>query len=298
MASSLRLRAPVGVMALGAITLLAYAEAANGLATSPVGLASPGAAAANGLPVGLASPGAAAAPPASLPAARDIYLRDCAACHAADGRGTVRGPNLVGVGRGFVDYELSTGRMPLLGLPAQDPRRTRVLRQLPGVQFNSFPVLPVQRAAPAYPPGVIAALVDFVGSFGVGGPDIPNVDLAGADLARGGQLFRLDCAACHEWAGGGGALLNRVAPALHNATPVQIAEAVRAGPGQMPAFGPAAISTGDLNSLVAYVRYLNHPRDPGGNGLWHLGPFAEGAIALILGVGVLLLVTGWIGERE
>ena len=28
------------------------------------------------------------------------------------------------------------------------------------------------------------------------------------------------------------------------------------------------------------------------------GTFAEGAVALVLALGVLLLVTGWIGERE
>jgi ubiquinol-cytochrome c reductase cytochrome c subunit len=277
MASSTYSLAPMGVVAIGAIALVGFATAATGLdmpaASSPV--------------------------PGPSPDARAIFLRDCAACHGADGRGTVRGPDLAGVGRGFADYELTTGRMPLLGLPAQDPNHTKVLRQIPGVAFMaSPPVLPTRRAAPAYPPDVIAALDDYVGSFGIGGPDIPNVELVGADLARGGEIFRLDCAACHQWAGEGGALLNRVAPDLHRATPVQIAEAVRSGPGQMPAFGPSAISVSDLNNLLAYVRYLDHPRDRGGNGLWHLGPFAEGAIALILGVGVLLLVTGWIGERE
>jgi ubiquinol-cytochrome c reductase cytochrome c subunit len=276
MASSTHPLAPIGVVAIGAIALVGFASASAGLDMPPTSSA----------PVG---------PP---PDARAIYLRDCAACHGADGHGTVRGPDLTGAGRGFVDYQLTTGRMPLLGLPAQDPFHTKVVRQIPGVAFNAIPTLPVRRAAPAYPPAVIAALDDYVGSFGVGGPDIPDVQLAGADLARGGEVFRLDCAACHEWAGGGGALVNRVAPALHRATLVQIAEAVRSGPGQMPAFGPSAISMSDLNNLVAYVLYLNHPRDRGGNGLWHLGPFAEGAIALILGVGVLLLVTGWIGERE
>lgn len=238
----------------------------------------------------------APAPPLAHPQA--VYLRDCSACHGADGRGTPRGPDLLGVGRGFVDYELTTGRMPLLGVPVRDPKHTSQLRQVPGVEFADTPDISVRRAAPAYPPDVIAGLVNYVGSLAVGGPDIPTVDLAGADLAGGGVLFRLNCAACHSWAGGGGALLNRAAPDLSHATPVQIAEAVRAGPGQMPAFGPAALSSADLNNLVAYVRYLDQPTDRGGNGLWHLGPFAEGAVALVLGLGVLLLVTGWIGERE
>src|SRR5262245_38592415 len=34
--------------------------------------------------------------------AADIYRRDCASCHAADGSGTARGPDLAGVGLGLV----------------------------------------------------------------------------------------------------------------------------------------------------------------------------------------------------
>ena len=85
-----------------------------------------------------------------------------------------------------------------------------------------------------------------------------------ASVAQGGSVFRLQCAACHAWAGDGGALLHREAPALHEATPTQIAEAVRVGPGAMPAFGTAALTDGQLADLVAYVRYLDHPKDRGG----------------------------------
>src|SRR5437016_3133621 len=95
----------------------------------------------------------------------------------------------------------------------------------------------------------------------------PPVDVRSTYLA--------DCAACHAWAGDGGALLHREAPSLHRAGATQIAEAVRVGPGLMPAFGAAAISDRQLDSVVAYVRYLDHPKDRGGNPLWHLGPVAE-----------------------
>ena len=53
----------------------------------------------------------------------------------------------------------------------------------------------------------------------------------------------------------------------------------------------------DLNSLVAYVRYLDKPRDRGGQPLWHLGPVAEGFIAWVLAMGAVMLVIRWMGEK-
>ena len=64
----------------------------------------------------------------------------------------------------------------------------------------------------------------------------------------------------------------------------------------MPAFGEAALTDDQLNDVVTYVRYLDKPRDRGGSALWHLGPVAEGAIALAI-LGALLCFTLWIGER-
>ena len=58
----------------------------------------------------------AAAGPQGQAAAPDVvgtWLADCAICHGADAKGTNRGPSLVGVGRASVDYELTTGRMPI-----------------------------------------------------------------------------------------------------------------------------------------------------------------------------------------
>jgi hypothetical protein len=65
----------------------------------------------------------------------------------------------------------------------------------------------------------------------------------------------------------------------------------------MPRFGRAAIADDQLDALVAYTLYLDHPRDEGGEPLWHLGPLAEGAAAGVLGLGVLLLACRWIGTR-
>ena len=238
---------------------------------------------------------ALAAQPVPRADAIRTYLSDCAVCHGADAHGTSTGPTLSGVGVASIDYELTTGRMPLVQSPARNPANG-VLQPLPGVQLPDADAK-TERHDPAYPPEMIEALDKYVGELSAGGPDIPDVDPTAGDLAAGGTTFRLQCAACHAWAGDGGALLHREAPQLHAATPTQIAEAIRVGPGTMPAFGFAAISPDDLNSVVAYVRYLDHPKDRGGLPLWHLGPFAEGAIAWLIGMTVLLLATRWSGER-
>jgi ubiquinol-cytochrome c reductase cytochrome c subunit len=204
------------------------------------------------------------------------YRRDCAVCHGGNGEGSDRGPSLTGVGRASVDYYLSTGRMPLDN-PDSVPSRHR----------------------PRYDAALRHALVDYVWNLtGRGGEDIPHLDLAHADLANGGELFRLNCAACHSWAGTGGALTKRQAPSLAPSTPAQIAEAVRTGPGWMPAFGHAAIDDAQLADLVAYTRYATHPDNRGGLALSHVGPLAEGAVGVFVGVGLLLLFTRWIGTRE
>jgi len=208
---------------------------------------------------------------------RTTYLRDCATCHGSAGRGTNRGPSIVGVGRASVDYMVSTGRMPI-----NDPDEK------------------LHRRKPAYGPAMRRALVDYVARFdgGHGGGDIPVVQLRTANIAEGGEQFSLLCAACHSWAGEGGALLHREAPTLRHSTVTQIAEAVRVGPGGMPAFGTAALDDQQLASVVAYVRSLRHPRDRGGLSLWHLGPLPEGAVAWVIGIGLLVLATQWIGERN
>jgi len=225
---------------------------------------------------------------------RRLFLSDCAVCHGSAGRGSSRGPSLVGVGRASVDYQLSTGRMPLVSAGRND-RPGRPIQPLPDSSLGVPDEIP-RRHHPAYSRSTIADLVAYVSNLTAGGgPGIPDVRLG--DVAAGGSAFRLQCAACHAWAGDGGALLHREAPSLQAASPVQIAEAVRLGPGQMPAFGTAALDDRQLGSVVAYVRYLDHPDDRGGQPLWHLGPVVEGAVALIA-LGGLLVLTNWIGERR
>jgi ubiquinol-cytochrome c reductase cytochrome c subunit len=238
----------------------------------------------------LARPGsvrATASVAAAAPSVRAVYQRDCATCHGADARGTRLGPELRGVGAAMVDFQLSTGRMPVpTGDAAQHEQRPSA-------------ALAQARRTPKYDDATRHALTDYVTNLAGGiGPAIPRVHADAGNLAAGGTTFRLQCAACHAWSGDGGALLQREAPSTHPATPVEIAEAVRTGPGNMPAFGRAAVSNAQLQSLVRYVRYLDHADDRGGDPLWHLGPLAEGAVAVFVGLGLLVLAVRWIGTRS
>jgi ubiquinol-cytochrome c reductase cytochrome c subunit len=211
----------------------------------------------------------------ATPGIRTMFLADCAVCHGADARGTARGPTLERAGRAGVDYWVSTGRMPL-----------------------SSPDATPQRHEPRYSPKQVRAIVDYVVTLTRNAsPRIPNVDLSRASLSEGATQFQLNCAACHSSTGVGGALFERAAPPVLPATAIQAAEAIRIGPGQMPAFGKAALDARRLNDTVAYVKYLSHPRDRGGWALGHIGPLAEGAAIMIFGLGTLLLVTRWIGTR-
>jgi ubiquinol-cytochrome c reductase cytochrome c subunit len=245
---------------------------------------------------GTAGPGTAGPGTVPAPPGRVYYLRDCAVCHAADATGTNRGPSLQHVGRAAVDFWLSTGRMPLVATPGRSSD-DRVLRPLPAQQLGD-PTAQTRRHNPAYPPDIIRALEDYVAMIAPGGPAVPLVDLTGADLAVGGEVYRLECAACHSWSGTGGALYQREAPSLGRANDVQVAEAVRTGPDQMPSFGVSAIPDQQLTDLIAYVRYLDHPNDRGGTPLWHLGPVAEGGIAIVGAMGLLLVAIRWIGEKS
>lgn len=205
--------------------------------------------------------------------AEQTYLADCASCHGDAGRGTNRGPTLVGVGKASTYYYLSTGRMPI-----EEPD-ARVLRQ-----------------PPAYSPELVEALVEYVDEVAGGGPDLPHLAPESAEVPRGGRLYRAQCASCHTTAGGGGALLRQEAPSVYHATPAETAAAIRVGPGTMPAFGEGSLDDEELNDVVAYVEYLASPEDRGGQPLWHLGPLIEGLAAWVLGMGLLVLLGLWIAK--
>jgi ubiquinol-cytochrome c reductase cytochrome c subunit len=206
---------------------------------------------------------------------QQLFLTSCSSCHGAHGHGTDQGPPLVNAGAAAASFQLTTGRMPLTDPTAQPVRKP-----------------------PAFRPPEIDALVAYVASLGPG-PPIPHVDLASGNLSEGGTLFRFNCAACHSSTGVGGALsYGSDAPSLKAATPQQIGEAMRSGPGQMPVFGPDTLSRHQLNSIARYVTYLQEPDDPGGFSLGRIGPITEGMVALLIGIPLLLFVTMRIEESH
>jgi ubiquinol-cytochrome c reductase cytochrome c subunit len=206
-----------------------------------------------------------------------LYLEGCSSCHGLDSQGTSNGPTLIGVGAAAVHFQVSTGRMPMAAPGAQVPTKPVVYTDLEISQMAAY----------------IASLAP--------GPEIPTaeeLDYSSADIAEGGVLFRINCAQCHQAAGGGGALTEgKYAPSLMSATPQEIYEAMLTGPQNMPIFGDGTLPVEDKQAIIAYIMDLQTAPSPGGIALGRIGPVAEG---LFLWAGVMAAFVGlavWIGIR-
>jgi ubiquinol-cytochrome c reductase cytochrome c subunit len=214
-----------------------------------------------------------------------LYEQNCASCHGDEANGQPDDgtpgtfPDLRDVGPATVDFWIESGRMP-----AKDPRNVEAIRKVP--------VLNHRQALE------IAAWIDSLTAT-PSYPYIPTPNLTGGSVAEGASLFALNCAACHTITGDGDALaFGTYAPSLRHVPAIQVTEAIRTGPGNMPRF-TGNLSDDEVRDIVKYVTgYIEHPKNPGGLGLGGLGPVAEGFVGLALGVGLLALAAFWIGERE
>lgn len=208
---------------------------------------------------------------------KKLFQANCATCHGLDLQGTASGPSLFGVGELSVHFQVSTGRMPLQAQAPQAPQKP--------VQFTDEQ---------------IAAIAAFVQSTAPGPTYPSNETLDGeGDVSAGAELFRINCAMCHNVAGAGGALTEgKYAPALHTTTPLNMYAAMVTGPQNMPVFNDMNLTLEDKRDVISYLMYLQQNESPGGFSLGSLGPVSEGLFIWIFGIGSLIALTVWITAKS
>lgn len=208
---------------------------------------------------------------------RALFLANCATCHGLNAQGSAVGPSLIGVGAAAVDFQVSTGRMPARQLGPQVQRKR--------VQFSQ---------------DQIDAMAAYIASLGPG-PAIPSrsdLNTSNANVAKGGQIYRTNCAMCHNYAGSGGALSRgRYAPSLGKATPRQMYEAMLTGPQSMPVFGDGTITPAEKRDIIAFLTTTRSEPSPGGASLGRIGPVSEGLVGWVVGIGVLIASAVWLGAK-
>jgi ubiquinol-cytochrome c reductase cytochrome c subunit len=216
-------------------------------------------------------------PSADVVRGQQLYQTACIACHGSNLQGVPgRGPSLLGTGEAAVYFQVATGRMPASGQGAQEPRKE-----------------------PRYTEDEVNQIAAYVQSVG-GGPRIPTGDdLRDGNLAEGGELFRLNCAQCHNFAGQGGALSSgKHAPSLDEASDRVLYSAMLTGPENMPVFGDNQLTPDQKRGIINYVQTLKATKDPGGHGLGRLGPVPEGIVIWVVGIGALMFMALWIGAKS
>jgi len=208
-------------------------------------------------------------------AGRQLYQNSCITCHGANLEGVAhRGPSLIGVGEAAVYFQVHTGRMPLARQEAQ-----------------------AHEKPPVFSDKEIDQLMAYVQAHG-GGPTVPSGDLRDGDLAQGGELFRLNCASCHNFVGEGGALSSgKFAPSLLKADDKTIYTAMLTGPENMPVFGDNQLTPDQKRAVINYVQTIKAQADPGGAGIGRIGPVGEGLVIWVVGIGALLFGIFWMGSK-
>lgn len=216
---------------------------------------------------------------ADLREGKRLFDTHCTSCHGANLQGTAQGPPLIGIDVQDADFELRTGRMPA-AVPFQEE----------------------MHKLPFFPPQQVRDIVSYVMSKSIGNKVLPTVTIGYDDetLRSGREVYEENCEQCHAATGRGNSVgYANVAPSLMDATPQDLADAVRYGPDVMPKFGPNVIDQKHLDDLASYVWYLQHAKyNPGGLQLANWGPVSEGFVAWTFGMGLLVLLVRLIGSVE
>jgi ubiquinol-cytochrome c reductase cytochrome c subunit len=208
---------------------------------------------------------------------KKLFQANCATCHGLDLQGSDTGPSLYGVGELSVEFQVATGRMPLQAQAPQAPQKP--------VQFSD---------------DQIKAMAAYVQSMAPG-PTYPDEELidGGGDVARGAELFRINCAMCHNVAAAGGALTEgKYAPSLGNTSAMHMYAAMVTGPQNMPVFNNLTLTPEDKRDIISSLLYLQQNESPGGFSLGSLGPVSEGLFIWIFGIGSLIAITVWITAKS
>lgn len=219
-----------------------------------------------------------AARSAQIEEGKQIFLKGCSSCHGLNAEGSDIAPSLIGVGAASVDFQVGTGRMPMADMSVQ-----------------------AMRKKPVYNAEQTAALAAYVASLAPG-PSIPtdsqlNYERDG-NLAEGGELFRTNCAMCHNFAAQGGALTQgKYAPTLMGVEAKHIYEAMVTGPQSMPVFADKTITPEEKLSIIKYIKTVEQEKQQGGISLGRVGPVTEGLFGWIAGLGILIGIAVWLASK-
>jgi ubiquinol-cytochrome c reductase cytochrome c subunit len=208
---------------------------------------------------------------------KKLFQANCATCHGLDLQGSDAGPSLYGVGELAVEFQVSTGRMPLQASAPQAPQKP--------AQFTEEQILAMAAFVQAQAPG----------------PTFPSEETLDGegDVARGAELFRVNCAMCHNVAAAGGALTEgKYAPALTSTSALHMYAAMVTGPQNMPVFNDLTLTTEDKRDIISALLFLQENESPGGFSLGSLGPVSEGLFIWIFGIGGLIAITVWITAKS
>jgi ubiquinol-cytochrome c reductase cytochrome c subunit len=144
------------------------------------------------------------------------------------------------------------------------------------------------------------AMAAYVASLAPG-PAVPTAAQVAADgdAEHGGELFRINCAMCHNAVGAGGALTQgKYAPNLMKVSGEHIYEAMLTGPQNMPVFNDANLTPSDKKDIITYLTYVQNNPSAGGYELGNLGPVVEGLFIWIFVLGFIIAITIWLGAKS